>query len=277
MRTILEQAIKPSRSALDIQSTAGEAISSHRGIIVNVSRDVGAVDSLENHMTIDPTIIPSLIKTSAFKSLLQCSRRLNKYTNHIRLPDILYNISMSPRSSLANKTFWNPTIIALPPWAKNQYLIISMVHLENATYRQSVMCEANICQRTISGSVQSHHRHCTSDDVQQLGINGGLRCATEPSIVKVPTTSAEKCEGKYTVHGRISGFHDPRLFYTGRGETLLMLSSQYISPLPIIHPHLTSSDLNMPASDSGSQTYALSIHPSKKSSHPPPDISVPAR
>ena len=200
LHTILENSTKSGGFALEIlpmKSNTGGSVTTLNGIIVNASTDPGTVESLDNHLDIDPTIIPSLKDTLAFKSLLQCNYKPNRYTNHIRLPNILYNISMSTYSTLSNRTFWNPTIIALPPWARNQYLIVSMIYLENATYRQSVMCEANICHRDLPESAHSRHHHCSSDDEKNLGINGGLRCATEPTAIVVPATTAEKCIGKY--------------------------------------------------------------------------------
>lgn len=158
-----------------------------------------------------------------------CSNPVNKFTNHLRLPNLLYNISMRPRlGSPESRTFWNPTIFALPYWAKNQYLIVSMVYLKDRGYRANVLCEANICHpRTENRGIQE--RVCTEEDLEVLGSNGGLRCANTPMEVYVPPTPAESCQGDQEGLADIPGFHDPRIFYSGRGEPILMVSSQYAS------------------------------------------------
>lgn len=58
----------------------------------------------------------------ALQRLTRCPKTPNRFTNHIRLSNMLYNISMSPRMppSYDDRRFWNPTIIALPSWAENQ-------------------------------------------------------------------------------------------------------------------------------------------------------------
>lgn len=158
----------------------------------------------------------------------QCPRPPNRFTNHIRLPNLLYNISMSPKSAMSKeeRTFWNPTIFALPYWAKNQYIVVSMVAPNGEALRRNVLCEANICQPKTSGVTPIHDRTCPEEDLALLGPNGGLRCVTPPIEVNVPPTPAAKCEGLERVFADIPGFHDPRIFYSGRGEPILMVSSQ---------------------------------------------------
>jgi len=159
---------------------------------------------------------------------LECPRAPNRFTSHIRLPNLLYNISMSPRSAVLreDRTFWNPTIFALPYWAKNQYIIVSMVTPDGEALRRNVLCEANICHPKSAASTLTHERSCSEDDLGLLGPSGGLRCMTAPIEVTVPPTPAAKCEGREQVFADIPGFHDPRVFYTGRGEPILMISSQ---------------------------------------------------
>ncbi|KAG4026721.1 hypothetical protein MFRU_037g00320 [Monilinia fructicola] len=159
--------------------------------------------------------------------ITHCSAPVNKFTNHLRLPDLLYNISMVPRHGPPEtRTFWNPTIISLPYWANNQYLIVSMVYLKDRGYRSNVLCEANICHPRRENLGSLHERICTNEDLQILGSNGGLRCENSPIELNVPPTPAESCQGDQEELADVSGFHDPRVFYSGRGEPVLMLSSQ---------------------------------------------------
>ncbi|ESZ90560.1 hypothetical protein SBOR_9056 [Sclerotinia borealis F-4128] len=168
------------------------------------------------------TVPPAVLKLTAY-----CFDPINKFTNHLRLPNLLYNISMKPRfRSPESRTFWNPTIFALPYWAKNQYLIVSMVYLKDRGYRANVVCEANICHPRTENSGGVRERMCTDEDLDVLGSNGGLRCENTPIEVNVPPTPAESCQGDQEGLADIAGFHDPRIFYSGRGEPILMLSSQ---------------------------------------------------
>ncbi|KAK6607511.1 hypothetical protein H4I96_03746 [Botrytis cinerea] len=156
-----------------------------------------------------------------------CSDPVNKFTNHLRLPNVLYNISMKPRlGSPESRTFWNPTIFSLPYWAKNQYLIVSMVYLKDRGYRVNVLCEANICHPQTDNRGHLQERICTDDDIEVLGSNGGMRCENTPIEVTVPPTPAESCQENQEGLADIPGFHDPRIFYSGRGEPILMISSQ---------------------------------------------------
>lgn len=166
--------------------------------------------------------------TPALLEFTSCPLSPNQYTKHIRLPNLLYNISMSARSGgvLDNRTFWNPTILALPYWAKNQYLLVSMVAPDADPFRRNVMCEANICHPKSHALRRTRERTCSDEDIALLGPNGGLRCV-DPSVeLDVPPTPAARCDGDAQVFSDIPGFHDPRIFYTGRGEPILMVSSQ---------------------------------------------------
>lgn len=186
----------------------------------------GAIASSED---IDPNTQNSQIPLNKIPSALlrftSCPLSPNQYTQHIRLPDLLYNISMSARV-LDNRTFWNPTIIALPSWAKNQYLLVSMVAPDADPFRRNVMCEANICHPKSYAPRRIRERTCSDEDIALLGPNGGLRCVNPPVELNVPPTPAAKCDGEAQVFSDIPGFHDPRIFYTGRGEPILMVSSQ---------------------------------------------------
>ncbi|KAL5317292.1 hypothetical protein ACEPPN_014387 [Leptodophora sp. 'Broadleaf-Isolate-01'] len=176
-------------------------------------------------------VVPSNVKKTTPKALLDlttCPLPPNRFTGHIRLPNMLFNISMDPPSAKTEekRTFWNPTIVALPYWADNQYIIVSMVVASGEAYRRNVLCEAIICHPKNKRSTTTRERVCTEGDLRILGPNGGLRCATAPIEVDVPPTPAERCSGLEQTLADIPGFHDPRLFYSGRGEPILMVVSQ---------------------------------------------------
>ena len=159
--------------------------------------------------------------------LWKCPVVANKFTNHIRLPNIVQNISQIPPSheKPEDRVFWNPTIIALPYWSQNQYLVVSRI-VTDGNYQENVVCEASVCK---IGSGQGTHvgePECTDDDVQHLGPAGGLRCVTPPVLLSVPPTPAEHCDGKFGTYVNIPGFHDPRIFYSGKGEPLMMVNTQ---------------------------------------------------
>jgi hypothetical protein len=113
----------------------------------------------------------------ALHEFTKCPREPNRFTGHIRLPNLVYNISMNPpaTSSEEKRVFWNPTIIALPFWAKNQYLIVSMVSLSGVAYRRNILCEANICYPESQKRSQARQRVCSKEDIEVLGPNGGMR------------------------------------------------------------------------------------------------------
>lgn len=200
---------------------------------------------------------------NALVQLTQCSMLHNGFPiSHVALPNLLYNISMSPRSATVEekRRFWNPTIVALPRWATNQYvfsrkydvrrlkltryLVVSMVLLTDEGYRKNVaslitqsfwknvlnrlfqLCEANVCIPRRESSKRRQKNHCSEEDLKILGPNGGLRCVTDPVMIDLPLTPAEKCEGLEQGLADIPGFHDPRLLYSGKGEPLLMVVSQ---------------------------------------------------
>lgn len=178
------------------------------------------------------TILSKSSVPDALLGFTRCPLPASKYVGYIRLPNLLYNISMSPASAIMqdHRDFWNPTIFALPYWAKNQYIIVNMVVAgQSQAYRQNVLCEANICHPKSQKSGALREKTCTEDDLRVLGPNGGLRCVTSSIEVDVPPTLAEKCEGPEQKLADIPGFRDPRLFYTARGEPILMVVSQYVT------------------------------------------------
>ncbi|KAL6721836.1 hypothetical protein ACLMJK_000941 [Lecanora helva] len=158
--------------------------------------------------------------------LFQCPVKANSYTGHLRLNSIVQNISQIPPHSLKEETrvFWNPTVIALPHWSKNQYLVVSRI-VTDGNHQENVLCEANVCH--VSGQESRlGEKVCTDDDLDHVGPGGGMRCATPPTTLSVPPTPAEKCEGKFMEYADIPGFHDPRMFWSGKGEPLMMVNTQ---------------------------------------------------
>jgi hypothetical protein len=101
-----------------------------------------------------------------------------------------------------------------------------MVAPSGEALRRNVLCEANICHPKATDSSSTFERSCSQEDLALLGPNGGLRCVTAPIEISVPPTPAAKCEGLERVFADIPGFHDPRIFYSGRGEPILVVSSQ---------------------------------------------------
>ena len=137
--------------------------------------------------------------------LLSCSAQSNPHTNHIRIADPLYNISLGVEGS-----HFNPTIIALPHWAEHQYLLVTRVVTEGL-HQESLICEADIC------------------DVENCKIWGQhgrvLQCAKPATVLNLPATPAERCEGRWSTFPDIPGFHDPRIFWSAKGEPLIIVNS----------------------------------------------------
>ena len=164
-------------------------------------------------------------------SLFRCPIEANKYTSHLRLPDIVQNISQIPPGPLKpeSRVFWNPTVIALPYWSENQYLIVSRI-VTDGNHQENVLCEANVCHIGSGKDARRGEKPCTEDDLRQVGPGGGMRCVSPPVTLSVPPTPAERCEGDFMPYVDIPGFHDPRIFWSGKGEPLMMVNTQY-SPL----------------------------------------------
>lgn len=170
-----------------------------------------------------PALDPNL------KPLFQCSKSINPHTGHIRLPNIVQNISeVSPNLSRPeSRIFWNPTIFALPYWSENQYLVVSRI-LTDGNHQENVLCEANICFVGPESLSRPGEKKCTPEDLEHVGPSGGMRCASPPILLSVPPTPAEMCEGKFGTYVDIPGFHDPRIFWSGKGEPLMMVNTQYV-------------------------------------------------
>ncbi|KAI4123906.1 MAG: hypothetical protein LQ347_005952 [Umbilicaria vellea] len=159
--------------------------------------------------------------------LFKCPTRPNRYTNHVRLPNSMYNISDTAPNSLRTDTrvFWNPTIISLPYWSQNQYLVVSRI-VTDGNHQTNVLCEANICYVGDGIDARIGEKACTPDDLDHVGPAGGMRCVSTPVTLSVPPTPAERCEGKFGTYVDIPGFHDPRIFWSGKGEPLMMVNTQ---------------------------------------------------
>lgn len=169
---------------------------------------------------------PEVSQHPYLQSLMQCIDDPVIRTDHIRLPSVVQNISQSvPGEMSEHRRFFNPTMIALPPWSPHEYLLVSRV-VTDGLHQESLVCEADICHvSSSSDKARPWERHCTSEDLWVLGNAGGLRCATAPRLVSVPPTPAERCEGAWSAFPGIPGFHDPRVFWSGRGEPLIMVNS----------------------------------------------------
>jgi len=210
---------------------------------------------------------PSL--NPALEVLFKCPVEPNKYTGHIRLPNVIQNISQTPVGARADhRVFWNPTVISLPYWSRNQYLLVSRI-VTDGNHQENVLCEANICYVGSGKDARPGEQPCTEDDLLHVGPAGGMRCVTPPFKLSVPPTPAEHCGGKFGTYVDIPGFHDPRIFWSGRGEPLMMVNTQYLNPSSqstksqVLN---TVIDPGTPASASGSSTSALYIHLSQRCS-----------
>ncbi|KAL8728718.1 MAG: hypothetical protein Q9166_005205 [cf. Caloplaca sp. 2 TL-2023] len=187
------------------------------------------------------------IDNPALQVLWQCPVQANRYTNHIRISAIVCNITQIPPQPLKpeKRVFWNPTIISLPYWAENQYLVVSRIVTEG-NHQENVICEANVCYVGPSEDVKSGEKPCTEDDLKLLGPTGGMRCASTPISLNVPPTPAEYCTGKFQTYVDVPGFHDPRIFWSGKGEPLMMVNTQsryacfglWMIDLRSLHPSL---------------------------------------
>ena len=159
--------------------------------------------------------------------LFLCPKKANRHTGHIRLPNILQNISHIPLDAVKpdTRTFWNPTIIALPYWSENQYLVVSRI-VTDGNHQENIVCFANTCSPRSSQNATKNERICTPNDLAILGPAGGMRCSHTPAKLSVPPTPAKQCFGKFGPYADIPGFHDPRIFWSGKGEPLMMCNTQ---------------------------------------------------
>ncbi|KIV77350.1 hypothetical protein PV11_09150 [Exophiala sideris] len=178
---------------------------------------------LEKHLTRPIPIAHPLIASFQKNS----TATFNSITNHIRLPNILYNITLTGPGSTHDPAarFFNPAIIPLPHWSSSspgapKYVLVSRL-VTAGFHQESHICLADIC----TPESKFDTRECTPDDISLLGPRGGLRCTSAPIKINIPPTPAEKCDGAWTAFPDIPGFHDPRIFWSGKGEPLILVNS----------------------------------------------------
>ena len=168
-----------------------------------------------------------------------CHDHLNPHTKHIRLPNThMLGISMVPISPNKDESteefktnrYFNPTIIPLPSHiykALTPYPYVLLTRLVTAgLHQESHICFADICSPSSASFRSTSSRICDESDLDLLGRGGGLRCVTTPEKLNIPPTPAKKCTGAWRTFPDIPGFHDPRMFWTGRkGEVLVEVNS----------------------------------------------------
>ena len=163
-------------------------------------------------------------------SLLNCAYKPSPVTKHVRLPYQYLNISFTPADTPPNPDLhlFNPTILPLPSWSTEaKYLLVSRVVTEGL-HQESLICFANFCAPQNSNSTHilpSDTHQYTASDLSQLGPSGGLRCTSSPLKVNIPPTPALSCTGAWYAFPDIPGFHDPRIFWSNKGEPLIIVNS----------------------------------------------------
>lgn len=160
------------------------------------------------------------------KSLFECRLTPNKFTQHIRIPTHIRPISMVVTGENENekREFLNAAPMSLPYWSENQYLLVTRVQTDG-TMQLNIVCEANICY-TDKKNARPGEKECTARDLELLGGQEGMRCATPPLTLNVPPTPAKHCGNNTGPLIDIPGFHDPRVFWSGKGEPLMMMNTQ---------------------------------------------------
>lgn len=160
--------------------------------------------------------------------LLQCRIAPNKYTAHIRIPVHIRPIDMVPENVTLEtdekRSAFNPTIISLPHWSENQYLLVTRILTDGAS-QQNVICEANICY-VDPAKARPGEKPCTADDQTLFGGQEGMRCATVPHLVRLPTAPSKWCGWDVSYMADVLGFLDPRIFWSGKGEPLMIMNAQ---------------------------------------------------
>lgn len=168
------------------------------------------------------------------RPLLECPIQPNRFTNHIRLPHPIREISMviTGESENEKRSFLNAAILSLPYWSENQYLLVSRVQTDGSL-QLNIICEANICY-TDPSKARPGEKPCTPEDLELLNGSEGMRCATPPLTLNVPPTPAKSCGDGTGILMDVPGFHDPRIFWTGKGEPLMVLNTQYVISCALI-------------------------------------------
>ncbi|OLL26778.1 hypothetical protein NEOLI_001746 [Neolecta irregularis DAH-3] len=98
----------------------------------------------------------------------------------------------------------NPNILPLPPNAKYPYFIIGR-STTDGSYQEIVACFADF-----------EHLPLTQRRI--------LKCVDEPKVITVPSTKAKKCEKTWME--LVKGPHDPRVFWSPKGEPLMTFGTQ---------------------------------------------------
>ena len=188
----------------------------------------------------------SLPENSHISTLLNCPYVPDPITSHVTLPHHHLSISLTPSDSgEVRGAHFNPTFLRLPSWAtKSQsakgakYVLVARKVTEGL-HQESLICLADICLPQATDAADSNGstvnsrraalppdtRACTTDDLNMLGVKGGMRCTTPPMRLNVPPTPALRCSGAWANFPHIAGFHDPRIFWSNRGEPLIILNS----------------------------------------------------
>ena len=227
--TLLQEAVRS-------QIQRGVLLESDTEALFHANRDEEEFHQLQD--TPNPHVRP----------LLECSANINAPIQHVRLPHHHLNISFAPPGQEADPhlRLFNPTLLPLPSWSQSgTYLMVSRVVTEGL-HQESLICLADFCLPPNSTRLPPGTRACTGEDHSVLGPRGGLRCTTQPSKLNVPPTPALKCEGPWLAFPDIPGFHDPRIFWSGKGESLIIMNSasQYgcvglwITDLRTLYPEL---------------------------------------
>lgn len=176
--------------------------------------------------TVQEANVPKPTDNPYFAQFTACPIPPNRHTNHIRLPNHVYNVSLIFKNETENEHLGNlnPAILSLPHWAENQYILVSRVATDGS-HQKNLICEANICY-TDPAKARPGEQPCSPWDSMIFGGSIGLHCVTPPATLNVPATPAEDCgKGTYMLMD-IPGFHDPRVFWTGKGEPLMMVNTQ---------------------------------------------------
>lgn len=104
----------------------------------------------------------------------------------------------------------------------------SCVSETDGIYQNNIFCEARTCY-TDPATAMDGELPCTTEDLSLLGGVTGLRCAMPPLSLNVPLTPAAYCGEAMGVMMDVPGFYDPRIFWTGKGELLMMLNTRCIT------------------------------------------------
>lgn len=184
---------------------------------------------IRNHHETHPPRPPH----SQLRTLLSSAHHdLNPTTEHVRLSKIpILNITMLPTSldddpstPIRHQKYFNPAIVPLPSYSKYPYLLVSRL-VTSGLHQESHVCFAEICSPDLAQQNRPDTKACTATDLALSGERGGMRCITTPEGINIPPTPARRCSGSWASFPDIPGFHDPRIFWSGRGEPIIEVNS----------------------------------------------------